>query len=147
MFGCSHVRIFGYLYVCLYVCMFVCLYVCMSVCLYVCMSVCLYVCMSVCLYVCMSVCLYVCMLYVCLYVCMFVYIKCEFPIGKRVRKMSEKDRENMRVKFNSAYYLAKMDCPFRDYPDPRVTKEESCSKGWRKLHKRDGRGRISGLYC
>ena len=31
--------------------------------------------------------------------------------------MAEKDRENMRVKFNSAYYLAKKECPFRDYPD------------------------------
>ena len=31
--------------------------------------------------------------------------------------MAEKDRENMRTKFNSAYYLAKKERPFRDYPD------------------------------
>ena len=38
-------------------------------------------------------------------------------IGKSVKKMAEKDRENMRVKFNSAYYLAKKERPFRDYPN------------------------------
>ena len=31
--------------------------------------------------------------------------------------MAEKDWENMRVEFNSAYYLAKKECPFRDCPD------------------------------
>ena len=31
--------------------------------------------------------------------------------------MADKDRKNMRVKFNSAYYLAKKERPFRDYPD------------------------------
>ena len=41
----------------------------------------------------------------------------ETPIGKGLAKMAEKDRENMRVKFNSAYYLAKKERPFRDYPD------------------------------
>ena len=31
--------------------------------------------------------------------------------------MAEKDRKQMRVKFNSPYYLAKRERPFRYYPD------------------------------
>ena len=29
--------------------------------------------------------------------------------------MKEKDRDSMRIKLNSAYYLAKMERPFSDY--------------------------------
>ena len=39
------------------------------------------------------------------------------PIGRGLQRMAEKDEKNMRVKFNSAYYLAKKERPFRDYPD------------------------------
>ena len=41
----------------------------------------------------------------------------ETSIGKGLSKMADKDRKNMRVKFNSAYYLAKKERPFRDCPD------------------------------
>ena len=41
----------------------------------------------------------------------------ETSIGKGLSKLADKDRKNMRVKFNSAYYLAKKERPFRDYPD------------------------------
>ena len=37
------------------------------------------------------------------------------PIFQGIVKMKEKDRDSMRIKFNSAYYLAKMKRPFSDY--------------------------------
>ena len=41
----------------------------------------------------------------------------ESPIGRGVRKMCDKDRESLRVKFNWAYHVAKNELPFNEYPD------------------------------
>ena len=38
------------------------------------------------------------------------------PIGRALRRMNEKDSASLRIKFNSAYYLAKLERPFSDYP-------------------------------
>ena len=37
------------------------------------------------------------------------------PIGRSVRKMQDKDRESLHVKFNDAYYLAKQERPYSAY--------------------------------
>ena len=37
------------------------------------------------------------------------------PIARGFQKLAEKDHRNMRIKFNSAYYLAKKERPFSDY--------------------------------
>lgn len=39
------------------------------------------------------------------------------PIGSGLRKMAASDKKNLRVKFNTAYYVAKKERPFSDYPD------------------------------
>ena len=39
------------------------------------------------------------------------------PIGRGLRKMHEKDKESLIIKFNTAYYLAKKERPFSDYED------------------------------
>ena len=44
------------------------------------------------------------------------------PIGRAVRRLQEKDKASLRVKFNMAYYLAKRERPFTDYIGA-VTKE------------------------
>ena len=38
------------------------------------------------------------------------------PIGCSLRKLQEKDKASLEVKFNIAYYLAKRERPFTDYP-------------------------------
>ena len=38
------------------------------------------------------------------------------PIGCSLRKLQEKDKASLEVKFNIAYYLAKHERPFTDYP-------------------------------
>ena len=38
------------------------------------------------------------------------------PIGRSLRKLQEKDKASLEVKFNIAYYLAKRERPFTDYP-------------------------------
>ena len=38
------------------------------------------------------------------------------PIGHSFQKMCERDRDNLRMKFNLAYYLLKQECLFSDYP-------------------------------
>ena len=38
------------------------------------------------------------------------------PIGRAVRKLQGKDKASLEVKFNIAYYLAKRERPFTDYP-------------------------------
>ena len=39
------------------------------------------------------------------------------PIGRSIKNMCTKVRESLKVKFNSAYYLAKRERPFRDFSD------------------------------
>jgi hypothetical protein len=39
------------------------------------------------------------------------------PIGRNFKNMCTKDRESLRVKFNSAYNLAKHEKPFTDFPE------------------------------
>ena len=41
----------------------------------------------------------------------------ETPTGKGFAKLREKDRKSLEVKFNAAYYLAKKERPFSDYPE------------------------------
>ena len=41
----------------------------------------------------------------------------ETPSGRSFKNMCAKDRESLKVKFNSAYYLAKRERPFSDSPD------------------------------
>lgn len=41
----------------------------------------------------------------------------ETPIGRSFKNMCAKDRESLRIKFNSAYYLAKRERPFSDSSD------------------------------
>ena len=41
----------------------------------------------------------------------------ETPIGRNFKNMCTKDRESLRVKLNSAYYLAKHKKPFTDFPE------------------------------
>ena len=38
------------------------------------------------------------------------------PIGRVVRKLQGKDKASLEVKFNIAYYLAKRERTFTDYP-------------------------------
>ena len=38
------------------------------------------------------------------------------PIRSAFKRMHEKDKKNLRTKFNTAYYLAKRERPFSDYP-------------------------------
>ena len=38
------------------------------------------------------------------------------PIGRSFQKMCERGRDNLRLKFNSVYYLLKQERPFSDYP-------------------------------
>ena len=47
----------------------------------------------------------------------------ESPIGRGVRKMCDKDRDSLRVKFNWAYHVAKKELPFTEYPDLLQTYE------------------------
>ena len=47
----------------------------------------------------------------------------ETPIGIGLKKMCEKDKEMMR--FNSAYYLAKRERPFTDFPDLLVLNDKN----------------------
>ena len=37
-------------------------------------------------------------------------------IGRAIRKLQGKDKASLEVKFNIAYYLAKRERPFTDYP-------------------------------
>ena len=39
------------------------------------------------------------------------------PIGKAIKKMCAEDKNASRISFNSAYYLAKQEQPFSDFPD------------------------------
>ena len=41
----------------------------------------------------------------------------ETPIGRSFKSMCAKDRQSIKVKFNSLYYLAKWERPFSDFPD------------------------------
>ena len=38
------------------------------------------------------------------------------PIGRGLKKMCSKDMTSLRTKFNTAYYLAKAEKPYSDYP-------------------------------
>ena len=49
----------------------------------------------------------------------------ETPIGRGLKKMCEKDKEMMRTRFNSAYYLAKREHPFTDFPDLLVLNDKN----------------------
>ena len=51
------------------------------------------------------------------------------PIGRGLRKMCEKDKASLRVKFNSVYYLAKKERPFSDYPDLLVLQTKNQIQG------------------
>ena len=39
------------------------------------------------------------------------------PIDRGIKKMSERDKKFLRVKFNCTYYLLKQERPFADYPE------------------------------
>lgn len=39
------------------------------------------------------------------------------PIGRGLKKMHEKDKKSLEIKFNTAYYLAKKERPYSDYND------------------------------
>ena len=41
----------------------------------------------------------------------------ETPIGRSIKNMCTRDRESLKVKFNSAYYQAKRERPFSDFSD------------------------------
>ena len=46
------------------------------------------------------------------------------PIGKSITKMEEHSKEVLKMWFNKAYYLAKKEKPFRDYPDLQALQEK-----------------------
>ena len=39
------------------------------------------------------------------------------PIGRGLKKMSQRDRDHLTTKFNCVYYLLKRERPFVDYPE------------------------------
>ena len=39
------------------------------------------------------------------------------PIGRGLAKMAEKDKQTLTVRFNTAYYLAKNECPYSEFGD------------------------------
>ena len=47
------------------------------------------------------------------------------PIGKSMMKMAEHSKEVLRMRFNTAYYLAKNEKPFSDYPDLLALQEKN----------------------
>lgn len=47
------------------------------------------------------------------------------PIGKSIMKMEERSKEVLRIRFNTAYYLAKNEKPFSDYPDLLALQEKN----------------------
>ena len=47
------------------------------------------------------------------------------PIGKSLTKMEERSKEMLKMRFNTAYYLAKKEKPFSDYPDLLALQEKN----------------------
>ena len=47
------------------------------------------------------------------------------PIGKSITRMEEHSKEVLKMRFNTAYYLAKKEKPFSDYPDLLVLQEKN----------------------
>ena len=41
----------------------------------------------------------------------------ETPIGKGLKRMGTDDKKALVIKFNTTYYLAKIERPFSDYPE------------------------------
>ena len=39
------------------------------------------------------------------------------PIGRGLTRMADKDRETLTIRFNTAYYLAKNERPYRDFQE------------------------------
>ncbi|CAB3983345.1 Hypothetical predicted protein [Paramuricea clavata] len=47
------------------------------------------------------------------------------PIGKSITKMEEHSKKVLKMRFNTAYYLAKKEKPFKDYPDLLALQEKN----------------------
>ena len=47
------------------------------------------------------------------------------PIGKSLTKMEEHSKEILKMRFNTAYYLARKEKPFSDYPDLQALQEKN----------------------
>ena len=47
------------------------------------------------------------------------------PIGKSLTKMEEHSKEILKMRFNTAYYLARKERPFSDYPDLLALQEKN----------------------
>ena len=50
-------------------------------------------------------------------------------IGRGIRKICDKDRDSLRVKFNTAYYIAKHEKAFTDYPNLLELQEKNNVQG------------------
>ena len=53
------------------------------------------------------------------------------PVGRSFKNMCAKDRESLKVKFNSAYHLNKWERPFSDFSD--LLKEQRYKTGKKVL--------------
>ena len=58
-------------------------------------------------------------------------------IGKAIKKMCAEDKNACQILFNSAYYLAKQERPFSDFPDLLKLQEKNKTPGIKECYRND----------
>ena len=59
------------------------------------------------------------------------------PVGKAIKNMCAEDKNACRVLFNSAYYLAKQERPFSDFPNLLKLQEKNKMPGIKACYRND----------